>query len=175
MLPFDDDRFDAVMAVLSDHHWADRPRALRELRRVARRRVVLFNADPAQAERFWLTSEYLPGFVNLIPSRFRPAGAWRAEFEACLGAQVSVEPVPIPHDCVDGFYGAFWRRPAAYLDARVRHGISVFARLGQREVADAVRRLTEDLATGTWRARHRELLELEALDLGYAIVVAELT
>src|SRR5919109_2689270 len=63
-LPFADGSFDAAMAVLSDHHWRDRVRGLRELCRVARRRVVLFNADPAQAERFWLTSEYLRGFLD---------------------------------------------------------------------------------------------------------------
>ncbi len=43
-LPFDDGSFDAAMAVLSDHHWKDRRRGLQELARVARRRVVLFNA-----------------------------------------------------------------------------------------------------------------------------------
>ncbi|MBV9801968.1 MAG: class I SAM-dependent methyltransferase, partial [Solirubrobacterales bacterium] len=54
-LPFEDGSFDAVMAVLSDHHWSDRRRGLAELRRVARRRIVLFNANPAEAELFWLT------------------------------------------------------------------------------------------------------------------------
>jgi ubiquinone/menaquinone biosynthesis C-methylase UbiE len=49
-LPFADSSFDAVMAVLSDHHWRDRRQGFRELRRVARRRVVLFNADPAEAD-----------------------------------------------------------------------------------------------------------------------------
>jgi ubiquinone/menaquinone biosynthesis C-methylase UbiE len=33
-LPFADDSFDAVMAVLSDHHWRDRRQGWRELRRV---------------------------------------------------------------------------------------------------------------------------------------------
>ncbi len=58
-LPLADDRVDAVMAILSDHLWVDRRQGLRELRRVARRRVVLFNADPTAAGRFWLTRDYL--------------------------------------------------------------------------------------------------------------------
>ena len=33
-----------------------------------------------------------------------------------MGAGEVVD-VPIPHDCLDGFLGAFWRRPEAYLDA----------------------------------------------------------
>ena len=63
-LPFADGSFDGAIAVLSDHHWRDRAQGLRELRRVARRRVVLFNADPALADRFWRTSEYLPQFCG---------------------------------------------------------------------------------------------------------------
>jgi SAM-dependent methyltransferase len=143
-LPFGDGAFDAVMAVLSDHHWRDRSRGLAELRRVARRRVVLFNADPAQAERFWLTREYLPGVLRLIPAPYRRPGAWRRELEELLGP-VRLHPVPIPHDCEDGFYGAFWRRPGAYLEPRVRAGISVFARLPGNELTEALRRLRDDL------------------------------
>jgi SAM-dependent methyltransferase len=173
-LPLSDDSVDAAMAVLSDHHWRDRPRALQELRRVARHRVVLFNADPAQAERFWLTREYLPGFLSLIPERYRTPGAWAEELARELGP-VSLRTVPIPHDCRDGFYGAFWRRPAAYLDPRVRDGISVFDRLSEREVDLALDSLRRDLATGAWRTRHAELSELDELDLGYCVVVAELS
>ena len=124
-LPFDDGSFDAVMAVLSDHHWRDRLRGFAELRRVARRRVVLVNFDPAQSGLFWLTTEYLPSFVDLIPELYRTAGVWESELRQAFG-DLTLVPVPIPHDCFDGFYGAFWRRPVAYLNARVRCGISVF-------------------------------------------------
>jgi SAM-dependent methyltransferase len=173
-LPFEDESFDAVMTVLSDHHWQDRARALSELGRVARSRVVLFNADPAQAEQFWLTSEYLPGFLELIPDRYREPGAWISDTEAALGARIEIEPVLIPHDCQDGFYGAFWQRPHAYLEERVREGISVFARLDRHEVGGALVRLRDDLASGRWQVRHATLAGLDALDLGYAMLVAEL-
>ena len=172
-LPLPDDSVDAAMAVLSDHHWGDRAAGLRELRRVARRRVVLFNADPAEAERFWLTTEYLPAFLDLIPPPYRRPGYWEAELVELLGP-LRVEPVPIRHDCRDGFYGAYWRRPAAYLESRVRAGISVFARLPEHAVAQAVRALKADLASGSWQSRHAELLTLDDLDLGYRAVVAEL-
>jgi SAM-dependent methyltransferase len=172
-IPLEDGSFDAAMAVLSDHHWRDRPVALRELRRVARRRVVVFNADPSKQGLFWLNREYLPGFVDLIPEPYRNSGRWIGELEAALGT-VEVRPVPIPHDCRDGFYGAFWRRPAAYLERRVRDGISVFARLAPDEVEDGIGRLRADLASGEWERRHADLLGLDELDLGYCVVVAEL-
>ena len=172
-LPFDDGSFDAVMAVLSDHHWRERQQGLRELRRVARRRVVLFNADPAEANLFWLTAEYLPGFLDLIPLPYRAAGAWQYELERLLGPVRRV-PAPIPHDCLDGFYGAFWRRPAAYLDASVRAGISVFAALDAVDVDDAVRELRADLRSGRWDKRHRNLCDRSDLHLGYYVAIAEL-
>jgi SAM-dependent methyltransferase len=171
-LPFDDARFDAVMAVLSDHHWSDRAAGLRELRRVARRRVVLVNVDPAHFDDFWLNAEYLPGFMRLVPDESTRPGAWAAGLGAELGP-VHTTAIPIAHDCRDGFYCAFWRRPRAYLDARVRQGISVFARLDEHEVTQGVAALAADLDSGAWEQRHRDLLELDELDLGYRVAVAE--
>jgi SAM-dependent methyltransferase len=172
-LPFEDDAFDAVMAVLSDHHWTDRPRGFRELRRVASERVVLFNAKPREADLFWLTTEYLPEFLEVIPARYRQPGAWESELEAALG-RVEIVPVPIAHDCSDGFYGAFWRRPNAYLDPDVRAGISVFAQVPSAAAGRAIDALGADLETGRWQQSHRALLDVSELHLGYYVIVAEL-
>lgn len=173
-LPFADDSFDAAMAILSDHHWSDRARGFRELRRVARSRVVLFNANPGEADRFWLTTEYLPGFLDLIPRRYRIPGTWESELRAAFGS-IQLTGVPIPHDCTDGFYGAFWRRPEAYLEPSVRAGVSVFAQLTSAEVDRAIEALGADLQTGTWHENHRSLLTASELDLGYYVIVAEPT
>jgi SAM-dependent methyltransferase len=169
-LPFEDGRFDVAMAVFSDHHWADRPAGLREMRRVARR-VVILNADPALTEAFWLTRDYLPGFGGLIPAPYRQPGYWKRELGDHLGA-VEERPVPVPHDCLDGFYQAYWRRPHAYLEQRVREGISVFHRLAKDEVAAAVERLRRDLEDGRWGERNADLLDEPDLDLGLRLVVA---
>ena len=173
-LPFEDGSFDAVMAVLSDHHWQDRRRGFAELRRVARRRVVLFNANPGEADQFWMTTEYLPEFLELIQPRYRVAGAWREELREAFGA-VKLTPVPVPHDCQDGFYGAYWRRPEAFLDPTVRAGISVFAQVSSAAVVRAIDALGADLQDGRWQERHRELLSLDELHLGYYVIVAEPT
>ena len=45
-LPFADDAFDAAMAVLTVPHWPDREAGLAEMRRGARRRVVIVTFDP---------------------------------------------------------------------------------------------------------------------------------
>lgn len=169
-LPFDDRSFDAAMAILSDHHWGDRSAGLREMRRVARH-VVILNADPALAGAFWLTRDYLPGFGELVPMPYRRAGYWLQELHNHLGA-IEERPVPVPHDCQDGFYQAYWRRPHAYLERQVRDGISVFHRLAKDEVAAAVDRLQRDLEQGHWGERNAALLDKPDLDLGLRLVVA---
>ena len=52
-LPFADRSFDAAMAVSTVHHWQDPIAGLREMRRVARRVVVLtFDASEARPEAY---------------------------------------------------------------------------------------------------------------------------
>src|SRR6187551_2328072 len=63
-LPFDDQSFDAAMAVCTLHHWQDPIAGLREMRRVARR-VVVFLFDTSDPGQFWLTRDYLPEFAGL--------------------------------------------------------------------------------------------------------------
>jgi SAM-dependent methyltransferase len=165
-LPMADDSVDAAMAVLSDHHWADRAAGLAEMRRVARRRAVLFQFEPMLADRLWLTRDYLPTFMR------RVQGHSLAEMMRPLG-DAELRPVPIPHDCRDGFLAAYWRRPHAYLDPAVRAGISVFSLLPEAEVDEAITRLSADLESGEWERRNAGILACDALDLGYRLVVAE--
>ena len=165
-LPLADDSVDAAMAVLTDHHWTDRARGLREMRRIARRRAVVFQHDPQVGAGFWLARDYLPTFLR------RLRGKRLADQMAPLG-DVELRPVPVPHDCRDGFLGAFWRRPHAYLDPQVRAGISVFRLLPEDEVAAAVAALRADLESGEWARRNTDILEREELDLGFRLVVAE--
>ena len=163
-LPFGDREFDATMAVLSDHHWSDRLAGLRELRRVGRRAVV-FQWDPGFVDAFWLTRDYLPSFAGELDGNFDAA-------KAALGA-TREEVVPIPHDCRDGFLLAYWRRPEAYLDATVRANISVLSLLPANEDDAMVAALRADLESGEWKRRNRELLELDELDLGCRLLIAE--
>jgi SAM-dependent methyltransferase len=164
-LPFADGEFDATMAVLSDHHWEDRAGGLRELRRVASRRAVVFTWDQAYVDAFWLTRDYLPGFRRL-------PGMPLEEVAEHLGA-TRIQPVPLAHDWGDGFLMAFWRRPEAYLDATVRDGISCFGLLPDSEVAEFEATLRGDLSSGAWVRRNEALLDLEELDLGFRLVIAE--
>jgi SAM-dependent methyltransferase len=167
-LPFEDDTFDAAMAVLTVHHWSNRAKGLKEMRRVARHRVIVFTWDPASIHAFWFVVEYLPEVEALDVPRFPTM----ADFAALLpGARAN--RVPIARDCMDGFFGAFWGRPEAYLDEGIRRGISVFRQLPEEVVEPAIERLAADLRSGAWDARHAALRSTPELDLGYRLVVAE--
>ena len=164
-LPLPDKTVDAALAFLTAHHWADRPAAFAEIGRVARRRAVFFTRDP-DATFGWL-DDYFPGLAGDTTSRYPEL----AEFEV-LG-RVTIEPVPVPADCTDGFTAAHWRRPNAYLDEAIRANMSTFALLGGRLVADGVARLARDLTDRSWHSRYASLLTLSELDVGYRLVVAE--
>ena len=125
-LPFDDDSFDASMAILTVHHWTDKARGLKEMRRVTRGPVVLLTFDPSHRGA-WL-NDYLPELIALDEAQMPKM----SDYEQWLGP-VRISPVPIPHDCTDGFLYAYWRRPEAYLDPRIRSGSSSFRAIGNAE------------------------------------------
>ena len=160
-LAFDDGAFDAAMGVLTIHHWTDWRAGLNELRRVARRRVVLLTFD-AETSDFWLTRDYFPALGEL-DRKIMPR---LADLAGHMGAYVEMV-VPVPHDCVDGFLGAYWRRPEAYLDPASRRSISSFARI---DAEAGLRRLAGDLQSGKWHERSGHLLAQESLDVGYRIL-----
>jgi SAM-dependent methyltransferase len=163
-LPFRDGAFDTTLAILTLHHWPDRARGLAELARVARQRVVILTWDPA-SPNFWLTDDYFPALAAID----RPIFPTMEELRRTFG-HLETRALPIPHDCIDGFLGAYWRRPHAYLDPGVRGAISTFTRLDSLE--PGLSRLRSDLADGTWERRHGHLLAASELDLGYRLVIA---
>jgi SAM-dependent methyltransferase len=166
-LPFQDQSFDAAMAFATIHHWQDPIAGLREMRRVARR-IVVFTHETSNTgwlDRFWLTRDYLPEVADLRIDR--PS---LAELASAVGARL--EPVPIPWDCVDGFFEAHWRRPEAYLDEQVRRGVSVWSKVGPKAEERAVRQLHADLVSGRWAERNHELVTLDAAELGLRLLVA---
>ena len=164
-LPFQDRSFDAALAILTMHHWPRRDRGLAEMQRVARDRVVVFTWDP-EHPGFWLVQDYFPE----IPAIDRPNFPTLEEIEKAIGP-TEVLALPIPADCSDGFLGAYWRRPEAYLDAHARAAISTFSKF---DSAVGIARLRRDLENGTWTDRYGALLALPELDIGYRLVTARI-
>lgn len=164
-LPFRDGVVDAAMAVLTIHHWGDWRRGIEELVRVSRDRIVILTWDP-ECGGFWLISEYFPEIASMDREIFPTL----ADIGDIFGS-AEVRPVPVPHDCTDGFLGAYWRRPEQYLDPGVRQAISSFAHIP--DAADRLQRLHRELQSGAWHDRHRDLLGQTEMDLGYRLVIGK--
>lgn len=164
-LPFPDESFDAALAVLTVHHWPEPEGGLRELVRVAGS-VVILTFDAAIHNSFWLFRDYFPAICELQTTN--PLSPLRI---AELIDADRIEPVYVPHDCVDGFGWAYWRRPHRYLDAAVRRCISAFGLIDDADVASGIERLRSDLDSGRWYERYAELLQLDAIDGGFRLVV----
>jgi SAM-dependent methyltransferase len=166
-LPFGDQSFDAAMAVCTVHHWSDPIAGLREMQRVARRVVVFTFVGTADGwlRRFWLTRDYLPEAASVLAG-CRPL----TKLADSIGG--STEAVLIPWDCTDGFFEAHWRRPEGYLEEDVRRGQSIWTKVGPPAEERAVRSLRDDLASGKWAERNRDITGLDTADFGLRLLVA---
>jgi SAM-dependent methyltransferase len=168
-LPLRNRAVDAAMAVLTIHHWdTEREAGVRELRRVARGRVVILTYDPRVSGRMWLIAEYVPEVAEL-DNRIFPVPERVAEW---LGGEVRIEPLAVPRDCTDWMLGSFWAHPERVLDPDARANTSGFARMEPEVVDRAVGGLAADLESGAWDARHGELRSLDEYDAGLRLIVA---
>jgi SAM-dependent methyltransferase len=165
-LPFADRTFDAATAFMTVHHWHDLAAGMAELRRVAPVRVI-FTFDPTRTAEFWLVRDYLPESTERDRLRLP-----RIDTLVDLLGGAEVIAVPVPWDCSDGFFAAYWRRPERYLDPQVRASISAIATLPDAVVTRAMERLADDLASGAWAAGNAELLGRDEMDYGYKLLVS---
>jgi SAM-dependent methyltransferase len=167
-LPLPDDAVDAAMTILSIHHWDDPAGGIAEMRRVARRRIVVLTYDPGYVLHWWL-GDYAPQIAADDAERFPP-------LDALLGwlGGGSVETVEVPADCTDLFLGALWARPELVLADEIRASTSGFARMDAAQERAAIARLGSDLESGAWDERYGHLREVEALDVGLRLVISEL-
>jgi SAM-dependent methyltransferase len=164
-LPFVDSAFEASMAVLTVHHWADVDRGLAELRRVTAGPIVILTHDPSAS--WWLMDDYAPE----IAAQLGEAGPTvEALVDRLGGAEVRI--VPVPADCSDAFLLSFWNRPELVLDPEARAATSCFAKLSAVTQERVARKLAADLEDGTWEARHGHLRQLTEFDAGLRLIRA---
>jgi len=155
-LPFDDDAFETSMATVTVHQWSDPLTGLAEMRRVTRGPVVVLTFDRDDLDRFWL-ARYAPRLMEAERRRYPPIDTVCSVIENC-----SVETVPIPLDCTDGFTEAYYGRPERFLDGAVRRAQSAWGFVEHPAEARAVEQLAGDLASGEWDRRHGGLRDQPA-------------
>jgi SAM-dependent methyltransferase len=166
-LPLDTDSVDAAMACVTIHHWKTPERGLAELRRVARGPVVVFTFD-LQRLPAWQQDYLAEGLVIEVP-RFPPLEA----VAAALGGRTTIQRLPTPADCADGFFEAFWNRPEALLDPAVRKSQSMWALLPDGAEDRMIARLAADLKSGEWDRQYGRLRTQDTFDGALALVISE--
>jgi SAM-dependent methyltransferase len=166
-LPLDDDSVDAAMACVTIHHWQPRDAGLAELRRVARGPVVVFTFDLDRLPAWQL--DLLREGIELERPRFGSID----EVAAALGGSVRVETIPTPADCADGFFEAFWNRPEALLDPKVRRSQSLWKLLDPGAEERIVARLAAELESGAWDAQHGDLRRQKSFNGSLRLVISE--
>ncbi|MGH2974434.1 MAG: class I SAM-dependent methyltransferase [Solirubrobacterales bacterium] len=169
-LPFGDDSFDAALAVLTAHHWADLSRGLSEMARVARRRMVIVTFDSGALEELWITADYFPEMLGLK----RPSGASSRDLVTMLPTTARSLSLPVPHDCTDHFFAALWARPELLLDEKVVRPMWVWQNISERARQAGRERLAADLRSGAWEERYGHLRAMDELDVGLRLIVSEL-
>ena len=165
-LPFDADAFDAGMATITVHHWADHRRGLAELRRVCRGAVAVLTFAILSPWAVWF-GDYLPEGAAVEGGAFPDP---QQIADALGGARV--ETVPVPWDCTDGFIPSFYGRPEAFLDPAVRSAQSVWTRLPDGAEDRFLARLAADLDSGAWDAAWGHLRTQPEADGGLRLVVS---
>ena len=163
-LPFPDNYVSHALTILSMHHWTNRDQAFKEINRVSTDYFIAVSWNP-EAAPFWLTRDYFPEIIEMDRQIFPKTTEIEAYFD-----KVSIEPLLIPDDCIDGFLAAYWKRPSAYLEQSVRNSISSFAKLEDPNPGLAI--LKSDLDRGIWESKNTSILEQSSIDAGYVIITA---
>lgn len=165
-IPLPDNSVDAVISVLTIHHFSRLKKAFQEMHRILKSgTIILLTFDIRLAQKIWLY-DYFPWLwedallslpinelINLIQTNTKK--------------NVEVIPFLLPHDLSDLFAAAAWRRPELYLRPEVRAGISSFAKFDQSIIESRVNLLAADLSNGAWNAKYKEILNLTEIDVGY--------
>jgi SAM-dependent methyltransferase len=168
-LPLDDKSVDAAMGALTIHHWNDLDAGLTEMRRVARRRIVLLTLDAEVIAETWIVKDYFPETGELDRAVMPSMAALESRLPGA-----TIETVPVPRGCRDRFAIACWDRPELLLDPEVRRASSTWHRVPPEATERGVERLRADLESGRWDKKHGHLRTQSELDIGLRLIRAEL-
>lgn len=166
-LPFPDKSFDAAMTTFSVHQWRDLAAGLAEVRRVTRGPIVILTCDPDLLDRFWL-AEYAPDIISTERRRY-PTMTQLADG---LGGNVSVDLVPIPLDCTDGFNEAYYGRPEQFLAAGARAACSAWSFVDVAQANEYTETLKNAIESGEWDERYGALRKQPTFEGSLVIVRA---
>ncbi len=168
-LPLGERSVDAAMATLTIHHWSHLDAGLAEMRRVARKRIVLLTIDAEKNSEIWTLSEYFPEAAQAEREKMPTMQALEAELP-----KATIEVIPAPSRCEDEFTSALWDRPELFLEPAVLRASSLWHQLSPEAVERGREHLRSDLESGRWDEKFGHLRTLPELDIGLRLICEEL-
>jgi ubiquinone/menaquinone biosynthesis C-methylase UbiE len=165
-LPLPDKSVDAVISILTIHHFSDLAKSFQEMHRIIRDgAIILLSFDIRFAQKIWLY-DYFPWLWE-DALKFLPLHEITSLIEQNTQRSIEIIPLMLPYDLSDLFAAAAWRRPELYLQPEVRAGISSFALADPTLIESGVKSLAADLSSGEWDKKYGEIHQLTEIDVGY--------
>jgi len=155
------------MAGLTIHHWSDRAKGLKEIRRVTRGPIVIMTFDASAPTDFWIF-DYCPEMKAVEQKRY---GALSSIINELPGSS-EVISVPVPIDCTDRFQVALYARPEEFLNPEVRSSQSAWKFLPAGAEENFVRTLKSDLESGAWKKKYGYLQGQPFINCQLRVVVS---
>src|SRR5690606_20245446 len=126
-IPVNNNSFDAVIAVLTIHHWTDLKKAFIDISRVLSEngRFVLFTSTPEQMKGYWL-NHYFPKMLHASIVQMPPLAAIQEGLRQTELEVKNIEKYFIKKDLQDCFLYIGKNNPDRYFDEKIRRGISSF-------------------------------------------------
>jgi hypothetical protein len=134
---------------------------------VARGPVIVLTCDPDLVRDFWLY-EYAPLVLDTEARRYPALG----DITEALGGRATVESVPIPADCTDGFNEAYYARPERLLDRGARQACSAWSFIEPELQEQYIDRLRHELDAGLWDERYGALRQQASLNGSLVLIRA---
>lgn len=172
-LPLPDSSVDAVISILTIHHFSNLEKAFQQMHRVIKSGpIVLLTFDLRLAQKIWLYDYFPKIWEDAL--QFLKLKELAEIIRASTHRYVETFPLMLPDDLSDMFTAAAWKRPEMYLKPEVRAGISAFALADASLIEQGVKSLAADLSSGQWDAKYGEIRKLKEVDIGYRFVRATL-
>ncbi len=150
-LPFPNNFFNGVIAILTIHHWKDIRLGLHEIERVLQHnsKFVIFSFTGEQMDGYWL-KHYFPEMIENAGTKIIPTQKEMFELLHNAGFQnIKTEKYFIQNNLQDKFLYAYKNQPEKYLDENVRKGSSGFSKFcTTEELNKGLHLLANDITSG---------------------------
>lgn len=150
-IPLKRESIDGCIASLTIHHWDSLSEGFKDIYRVLKpkSRLAIFTSTPKQMKGYWL-NHYFPKMMQDSMAQMPPYEIIEENLLKNGFKIAELEPYFVKPDLQDLFLYAGKERPELYLNDQVRHGISSFSSLANKqEVETGLQQLKNDIENGT--------------------------